>query len=163
MMKKRDEVITAAVQAVIDATRNMPGGSLVTWEFIEQVTDGFNRHTHPKWTSFRSRLLKEFPKQRNGAVLFHLKNGGWTILTPAQQLTDLPLKRTRKAGRQLAMTAKAVGGLNDHKMPVHLRAQQARVIEQTKNTQRALRRQRKQLSEAVKTPTQNPMRPRPEK
>lgn len=163
MLKKRDEKITAAVQSVIDATAKMPCGAFISWEFIRDASGGFHRDTHPQWGAFRRRLMNEFPKQRNGTVLFHLKNGGWTILTAAQQITLLPAKRAKRAGRQLQMTKKAVSNLDDTGLPVHMKAQQARVIERTKQAASAVRRARKDFLEAYKHTTRNPLRPKPNK
>lgn len=161
-IRQRDEGITAAVEAVLDATERMPHGSLVTWEFIDQVTGGFNRRTHPQWTAFRQRLLREFPERRNGTVLWHVpgRNGGWTILTPGQQLTILPAHRTSKGMRQLHMIGKAVGNLSglNHAQKV----QQAHTIARTKAAAVGLRKARKEFVATTRS-EQMPQRPRPDK
>jgi hypothetical protein len=139
---KRDEQITEAVEVVIAATAKMPAGSVVTWEFIEDVTGGFRERSHPKWTGFRSRLLKEFPKRRNGTRLMALpeNRGGWTILTRDQQLKRLPELRGIRANLQHFRVVRAVSDIAPDGLSDAEQVHRARTILQHKQAMTAGRR-----------------------
>lgn len=139
---KRDEEITTAVEAVLAATAQMKPGAVVAWYFIADVSGGFRDGGHPKWTGFRKRLLREFPRRRNGTQLFYLPEnpGGWTILTRDQQLKRLPELRGIRANRQHFRVVKAVTdvpaeGLSDAEL-----AHRARTILHHKRAMSAGRR-----------------------
>lgn len=145
-INRRDEQITRAVNAVIAVALALPLGRVLTWEAIEEVTGGFNRQ-HRRWSAFRKRLMRDFPRARDGVVLFYLPEnpGGWTVLTPEQQIKELPRVRLRRAAGQLKKTRDAVGGLEA--VPPHLRRRQDYVLDKVKEASRAMKRARKALTE----------------
>ena len=158
MLLKKNGRITAAVNAVLDATKGWRLESVLSWEQIGHITGGFRRGVHPHWNGFRKRLGQAFRRQRGIPLFFFPGTAGLTLCSPRQTLTALAAHRMRKALRQAHFTRQAVASLDDAKLSVHERAHKARVLERTAHAARGMRAARKEFKAGG--PDRTPLRPR---
>lgn len=135
MFKAKDE-ITDATNRVLDLFRHYTRGDVATWEVIE-ATAGFSRGGG-HWTSFAYRLKRDLRRTR-GITLNAVRGVGWKLETVKEQLEDAPVRRQRRAGRQLHRSVQELRALPMSELTDYQRAGRARRVDVVESSLRQVR------------------------
>lgn len=117
--------ITEAVDAVYAATRDLRRGQVLTHETIERIL-GVARHVG-MYDHVVRRVRRRLQDERSIAT-WPEPTVGYRLCTIAEQLA-LPLRRTRRASRQIARGIRSVAVLDSVDLTMHQRVLQARTLE----------------------------------
>lgn len=154
-MFETSEEVTAAVDAVYALTVHMGRGQILTHAEIGRVL-GLNPH-EGRWGHVMRKVRRRLEEER-GISTWPETTVGYRLCTPAEQL-ELPGRRLRRAMRQAKRGRKSVEALPDKSLSLHQRRLKAFMIERSRETERSLRRDVRDLTQEVKPTVTLPRRP----
>lgn len=149
--------ITDSVDAVYAATRDLRRGQVLTHETVERIL-GARRHVGP-YDHVVRRVRRRLQDERSIAT-WPEPTVGYRLCTIAEQLT-LPLRRARRASRQIARGIRSVAVLDDVDLTTHQRVLQARTLEAAATSASHVRASIRQHDSLLSTRPDVPRRPLP--
>lgn len=154
-MLRRDEKITALVDAVYSLTNELGRGEILTHESIRGVL-GVEPH-EGRWDHVVGRVRKRLLRER-GVATWPETNVGYKLLTTKETLERLPHLRIRKARSQARRLQREVTSLPEANLTVHQRQRKAFLEDRIRDMKRTLRREQKVLAALLRPATPMPRR-----
>jgi hypothetical protein len=140
-MFEASEATNAKIEALFAQTADMGRGDFLAHEAIEEVL-GIKRHD-AGWGWLMVKLRDRLEAER-GITLWSERLVGYKLLTVAEHL-DVPLRRGRRAIRQLKRGLKSLEALPTNRLNDHQRRLLAFRLDGTRAAGQALRRQMHEL------------------
>jgi hypothetical protein len=155
MFESRAE-IAAAVDAVYAILDTLQRGDVLRHD---QVREAIGLRPHEgSWDHIVYRAF-DLLRENKGIAFWHVRTVGYELLTPARTLEVIPLKRVKKAYRQLRRVERDVEALPERELTLQQRRLRLFELDRVKERKVELRREHRALALLIRPTATLPRRP----
>ena len=144
------------VEAIYAIAVKLKRGEILTHESIKGVL-GIQPHEGP-WDNIVNRVRRRLEREK-GIATWPEPTVGYKLLSTTEQVTMLPLLRSKKAFRQLRRASKSVKALPDAGLSNHMRRAKMFAADRLKESEKSLRREIKAQKRQAQPTATIPRRP----